>query len=335
MAPRYTPTTSHQEYLRSTNILHLLTLENSSSVCCVGCTAKNKRCSKVIAKKNYDAAKVIIKKLKAQSLDKDQGYLLILNLARLTLCPGYHRDQAKTVSKRWLDENDWGFTSDLRTKGEDDNTHSRQTPEEDRDSKVRKAAEKARREEALRQAQRDKSERASNAERQRSQHEADTRAKAEEAARERLRRERAEKAEKERRRREQEKKDRLKREEDARKQRQRNESVSWEGAWDRYEKAYGKLVNSNGQPTNREIETLCFWPTRAGLYSSCNEAAVKEFFAHRPQNLDRKALRRQAVRWYPDRTTRLFVHAQDQATVQRMVTMVTQVITGVMELYAG
>jgi len=332
MASRSRRTGYPQEYLDSTSIFHLLNTRDPS-VCCVGITTKHKRCGNVIAKKNFEAAKEIVRQLKVQLLDKYQGYRLILSLARLTLCPRWHPDQAGTISTRWFYENDWNFTSDRETKGRGDSRRPRRTTEEDSASEIRKAAEKARREEALRQAQREKSERASEAERQRSQREADARQKAAEAERERLRRERAEKADEDRRRRRQEESDRLKREEEARKRNQQSENMSWKDVWDRYEKARGKLVNSSRQPSNREIETLYFWPTRAGLYASCNEAAVKEFFAHRPSNLDRKALRRQVGYWHPDCTTRLFAHAQDQKAVQRMLTMVTQVITGVMESY--
>lgn len=334
MAPRYTRTTSQQQYLDSTKLLDLLSLQDSS-VCCVGRTAKGPRCTKVIAKKNFEAAKPVIQKLRVRNLDKTQGYHLILKLASLTLCPGYHWDQEETISTRWFQEVSWTFKADPKRNGSSTSHDSHRKAEAEHEAEVRKAADRARREEALRQSQREKAERASNANRQRRQREADAKKKAEEAERERLRREKAEKAERDRLRREQEEKDRLKREREAKQRHRQNEQLSWEDAWDRYEKALSNLVSSGKQPTDLEINTSCFWPTRAGVYSSCNEAAVKEFFAHRPNNFDRKALRKQASQWHPDRATRRFAHAYDQAAVQRLVTMVTQVITGVMETCSG
>src|SRR5437016_4768158 len=105
MAPTSSQATSQQEYLDSTSIRHLLDLQGTS-VCCVGRTTRNKRCGKVIARKNFEAAKAVAKKLEGQSLDKKQGYLLIVSLAKLTLCPGYHWNQAETVSKRWFYEHE-------------------------------------------------------------------------------------------------------------------------------------------------------------------------------------------------------------------------------------
>lgn len=343
MAYRATKTTNQQQYLDSTHILNLLN-SKASSTCCVGLTTKQKRCTKGIAKQNVSAAKAVFQTLNSsQPLTKSQGYRLILNLATLTLCPGYHRDQAQSVSQRWLREVDWGFTPEPKPSGDKSQKHSRHKNAAEYEAEIRRAAEKTRREEARRQAHREKAERAWDAAYRRFQEKAEAEAKktaeeeakkqAEEAARERSRREKAEKAESDRLRREQEEKDRLKREREAEQQRQKSKELSWEDSWDRYEKACSKLANSGRQPTNREIETLLFWPTRAGSYSSCKEATVKEFFAHRPQSFDRKAFRKQTMRWHPDRATVLFAHAQDAMAIQKVVTMVTQVITGIMETY--
>lgn len=222
MAYRATQTTNQQQYLDSTHILKLLN-HKEASLCCMGLNSKRKRCSKVIARQNLSAAKAVIQKLQSQTLNVQQGYLLILNLATLTLCPGYHRDQAQSVSQRWFQEVDWGFTPSHKRSSNSNQNQSRQKSTAEREAEIRRAAEQTRREEARRQAQKEKAERASYANHQRSQQEAEAkrkaeetkrkaeearkkaeeaRKKAEEAARERLRRERAEKAERDRLRRE-------------------------------------------------------------------------------------------------------------------------------------
>lgn len=95
------------------------------------------------------------------------------------------------------------------------------------------------------------------------------------------------------------------------------------------------MANSGTQPSNVDIQTLYFWPIRVGLYSSCNEAAVRDFFAHKPANFDRKAMRKQAMRWHPNRAMRLFGHARDKDTVHKTVTIVAQVINGIMATYTA
>jgi hypothetical protein len=141
--------------------------------------------------------------------------------------------------------------------------------------------------------------------------------------------------------------------------------LSWEWAWERYEKACSKKDIDDRQPlgfefdallqgstgrrcysdsteaglkkffndkqlTELEIKYFPFWPSRLGCYASCTEAAVREFFAHRPADFDYKAFREQVRRWNPDRAMALFANAKDQDAVRNKLAMVTRVIVGVM-----
>jgi hypothetical protein len=80
-------------------------------------------------------------------------------------------------------------------------------------------------------------------------------------------------------------------------------------------------------PTDLEICIVDFWPTRVGSYAFCNKVAVREFFDHRSSDLERRAMRKHAVVWHPDRTMRLFVNAKDKEA------MVTQVTNNVIDTY--
>jgi hypothetical protein len=141
--------------------------------------------------------------------------------------------------------------------------------------------------------------------------------------------------------------------------------LSWEWAWERYEKACDKINiddtqplsfemdalmrGSTGrrcyadstetalkkyftdkQPTELEIKYFPFWPSRLGCFASCTEDAVKEFFAHMPTDFDHKALHEQVRRWNPDRAMALFANAEDQNAIRDKLAMVTRVIVGVM-----
>lgn len=183
---------------------------------------------------------------------------------------------------------------------------ARRQAEARRETEARRAAEEARREEALKQARE-----AAAAERVRLQREREKR----EAEAERARQHREQ--------------ERLRREREARRKRSEEEQL-WESAWAKYEAAWSSIAYANVQLDDADIRAMGIWPTKSGLYSSCCEVDVEEFFAHRPERIDRKALRRQFMRWHPDRAERLFSHVREKNGVLEMMTMVSQVVTAFM-----
>lgn len=187
---------------------------------------------------------------------------------------------------------------------------ARRQREAQQEADARQAAEEERRAEALRQARR-------------------------EAAEERARREeQAEREAEEERARHQQEQNRSQREREA-EAAQSNEDQSWESAWAKYEAAWSSISYASVQLDDADIHTMGIWPTRSGSYSSCCEAVVKEFFAHRPEKIDRKALRRQFMRWHPDRAERLFSHVRGREGVLRIMVMVSQVVNEVMGACEG
>lgn len=186
---------------------------------------------------------------------------------------------------------------------------ARRQAELQREAEARRVAEEARREEALRQSRREAAE-----ERARLRHEKEERERREaEAEWTRLREE-------------QERLDQERQEQ----QRRSTEEEFWESAWTKYEAAWSSVSYASMQLDDADIRTMGIWPTRSGLYSSCCEDSVKEFFAHRPHKVDRKGLRRQFMRWHPDRAERLFSHVREKESNMHMMTMVSQVVAGVM-----
>jgi hypothetical protein len=91
-----------------------------------------------------------------------------------------------------------------------------------------------------------------------------------------------------------------------------------------------KKYFTDKQPTELEIKYFPFWPSRLGCYASCTEDAVKEFFARTPTDFDRKGLREQVRRWYPDRAMALFANARDQDAIRNKLAMVIRVIVSIM-----
>jgi hypothetical protein len=180
-----------------------------------------------------------------------------------------------------------------------------------REQRRRDRAEQARREETQRQAQ--------------AQREAEAKAKAE--AERLLKEQEAEEA-------------RLNRERQAKgkKQQQQARILSWETAWLRYETAWAELTfKSTGTSIDTDIRTSQIWPTKSGSFASCSEADVKAFFRCQPGDANRRILRRQALRWHPDRATRLFACVADEVVVgevSRTVTMISQVVIGIMGVAA-
>jgi hypothetical protein len=119
---------------------------------------------------------------------------------------------------------------------------------------------------------------------------------------------------------------------------------SWETAWLRYESAWADLTpNPNSTITsvgglNTDIRTTQIWPTKTGSFTSCCEEDVRAFFRCLPGDgvVSRRVLRRQALRWHPDRAARLFAvftgvkDGEVGEEVLRTVTMISQVVIGVM-----
>jgi hypothetical protein len=173
----------------------------------------------------------------------------------------------------------------------------------EREGRAKVQAEEARREEALRQAAKEKAEREAEAERLR-----------QEAAA-------AEKARQERQRRDEEIK-------------QQTRTRTWDGAWLRYEQAWDQM-STTGRPSGFDVRMSSIWPTKTGLYSSCSESDVKLFFTSQPGSVNRNVIRRQALRWHPDRAARLFGHVKDESQLKELmkaVTMISQVVIGIMAI---
>ena len=170
----------------------------------------------------------------------------------------------------------------------------------ERSRRERAQAEKARREEADRQAAREKAERDAEAERRR-----------QEAA--------AEKARQERQRQDHER-------------RQQARTQTWNDAWLRYEQAWSR-ISFTGMQSETDVRMSSIWPTKTGLYSSCSESDVKMFFISHPGSVSRNVIRRQALRWHPDRVVRLFGNVKDENQLKELmkaVTMISQVVIGIM-----
>ena len=170
--------------------------------------------------------------------------------------------------------------------------------EEARLREVRRKAEETRREEARKQASRDRESKAkAKAERARVEEEA-----------------------------------RVKHETEAEARRAR-ESISWSDAWQRYEETWRLIPNAEVQLSEKELSVLLFWPTRDGTKSKLDEREVKNFFQQQPGNevaggSRGRLLRRQAMRWHPDKALRYFAQMQDGEEIMKTVTMIAQVING-------
>ena len=166
-------------------------------------------------------------------------------------------------------------------------------------------AEKARCEEARRQAAREKAQREAEAERLRQEAAA--------AA--------AEKARQERERQHSERQ-------------QQTRARTWDDAWLRYEQAWSQ-ISSTDKPSELDLRKSLIWPTKTGSYSSCSESDVKVFFLSQPGSVSRNVVRRQALRWHPDRAARLFGHVKDESQLKELmkaVTMISQVVIGIMAI---
>jgi hypothetical protein len=150
---------------------------------------------------------------------------------------------------------------------------------------------------------------------------------------ERLRQERVEKArlERERKAKEQEQKQKQKQKDQ---QQQQSSLLSWESAWTRYEAAWNDISITNVNANDKlDIRSYQIWPTKCGSFVSCSEEDVRAFFRCQPGDGGRRMLRRQALRWHPDRAARLFAGVADEVVVGEMlktVTLISQVVIGIM-----
>ena len=179
-------------------------------------------------------------------------------------------------------------------------------------------AEKVRCEEALRQAARENAQREAEAERVRQEEAA---AEAERRREEKAAAAAAEKARQERERQHSERQ-------------QQTRARTWDDAWLRYEQAWSQ-ISSTDKPSELDLRKSLIWPTKTGSYSSCSESDVKVFFLSQPGSVSRNVVRRQALRWHPDRAARLFGHVKDESQLKELmkaVTMISQVVIGIMAI---
>jgi hypothetical protein len=117
-------------------------------------------------------------------------------------------------------------------------------------------------------------------------------------------------------------------------QRQKTRAQTWDDAWSRYEKAWSQISPDN-KPSELDVLQSSIWPTKTGSYSSCSESDVKLFFISQPGSVSRNVIRRQALRWHPDRAVRLFGHVKDESQLRELmkaVTMISQVVIGIMAI---
>jgi hypothetical protein len=179
-------------------------------------------------------------------------------------------------------------------------------------------AERTRREEAQRQEAREEAQREAEAERLRQE------AAAAAAEAERRREEEAAAAEKARQERERQHSERQ----------QQTRARTWDDAWLRYEQAWSQ-ISSTDKPSELDLRKSLIWPTKTGSYSSCSESDVKVFFLSQPGSVSRNVVRRQALRWHPDRAARLFGYVKDESQLKELmkaVTMISQVVIGIMAI---
>ena len=215
------------------------------------------------------------------------------------------------------------------TREHKDQDEAPRNTEKDREEADFLAAQRAR-ETTREQLRRDRAERARREETQReaqAQREAEEKAEAQ-AETERLRKEaEAEKA-------------RLDRERQAKEKKEQQQSrlSSWETAWLRYEAAWTDITaNSTSAAIDTDIRASQIWPTKSGSCASCCGGDVRAFFRCQPGDVSRRILRRQALRWHPDRAARLFACVADEVVVGELmstVTMISQVVIGIMGVAA-
>jgi hypothetical protein len=120
---------------------------------------------------------------------------------------------------------------------------------------------------------------------------------------------------------------------EAKQRHERNAQQPLSAAWATFESFFPDLEKHEKFPTDLEIYTMDFWPTRVGSYSSCNVASVREFFAYRFASFDRKAMRNHARVWHPDRAMLLFVNAIDKETLLEKVNMMSAIVNGFVGAY--
>jgi hypothetical protein len=208
-----------------------------------------------------------------------------------------------------------------------------------------RAAEQVRQEEAYRavqqeraaareQLRRERAEQARREEEARRQREAQLKREAEA---ERLRKERVEKARLEH---ERKAKEQAQKQKQRQKEQQQSSVLSWESAWNRYEAAWSNvnITHANANDASKsDIRDCQIWPTKRGTFASCCEEDIRAFFRCQPGEGGRRMLRRQALRWHPDRAARLFACVVDQVVageLMKVATMISQVLIGVMGLLA-
>lgn len=254
-----------------------------------------------------------------QSLQDCMSQSVLTNQRRLpqdNRRPGSELSRHSTICER--SDQEKTLCNPELARQEADHLRAQRARETARDQHHRDRAQQARREEAERQAK--------------AQREAEERAKAKaeaaaEAKRLRKEEEAAEQA-------------RLDRERQAKEKKQQQQAriLSWEAAWLRYETAWAEITpDSNSAPVNGDIRASQIWPTKSGSFASCSEEDVRAFFRCQPGDVNHRILRRQALRWHPDRAARLFASMADELVVEevlRTVTMISQIVIGIMGVAA-
>lgn len=309
--------TSHTSKARDLETLLEFINPDTRYFTCVGyAPSQRRRCRNPIACHNRQAAYAILHRL-PDLYDNEAGLRAKLReLAGLVLCrrfyPGQtsHQDQASDIVGIWY--------SDIVRESQ---TQTKSTPEpNDEDAERLRAEERRQEEECCQEEARREEEEARRQEEERRREEA---ARQEEARRERER-------EETRRRREEARADR---------ERQQRERIAreWSESWTRYERDWENMQRRGIDTLDKAVKDSVPWPVKSGRWQDVNEANVRAFLRHAPDDASenprrfRSLLRRQSLRWHMDILPNRFPMVTDDEECRPLATLIQPVINGLKE----
>lgn len=116
--------------------------------------------------------------------------------------------------------------------------------------------------------------------------------------------------------------------------RERAEAVQRKGdeSWARYSRDWRNLRRIDVAHLDEDLRDTLPWPVLSGRWQDVDEASVSDFVKHAPGAVFkdsrefRKVVRKELLRWHPDKISQRFPTARDHDQVMRLATTVTRVV---------
>lgn len=108
---------------------------------------------------------------------------------------------------------------------------------------------------------------------------------------------------------------------------ERKKLKAWAGVWKEYLESWESAdAMREKQAAAQPLRNIILWPVRSGKRADVEPAAVEEFLRHAPEAVLMNTLKKERIRWHPDKIQHRYGALGIDDVVMRSVTEVFQII---------